>query len=392
MIKLNFFPVLISSVLAISCNISFASVDSITTPQKFLIGTWSGMPESTKLSSDFASQGIYTVQLNSDGTLLPLSEVKMQDPSWITLSKDSKFAYITNETKDGTVTSVSIDTHGVLKKLNQVSSLGDHPTHSTLSDDGKFLFIANYSVGPNKSGISVLPILADGTLGEVIQNIKFLDGSHIIHGRQDSGHAHSVTFSPDHKNLYVADLGSDIVRAYDYHPNEKVPLHANVNLDLYFPMGSGPRHMIFSEDGKFAYVTSEMNAEVTVFEKVNNKFIQIQREKLAEKDQDSYKSGSGLIFSPDHHFLYVGNRKDINEIITYKVDAMTGKLSYVTRHMSGGQEPRSFSLDQTGNYLLVANVNSNIISEFKRNQETGYLIPTRIALQVGQPTDIKFIQ
>ncbi|MCF9045994.1 lactonase family protein [Acinetobacter nectaris] len=372
-------------------NVSFAENKTMVPEQKFLIGTWSGMPENAKLSSDFASQGVYTVKLNSDGTLLPLSELKLQDPSWITFSKNYKFAYITNEKTEGTVTAVSVGEDGILKVINHVSSQGDHPTHSTLSQDGKFLFVANYSVGPNKSGVVVLPILNDGSLGNAVQNIKFLDGSKVVSGRQDSGHAHSVTFTPDGKTLYAADLGADIVRAYDYQPNEKQPLRANPALDLKFTHGSGPRHVAFSANGKFAYVTSEMNAEVVVFEKTGNKFVQVQREILAAKDHESHKSASGLIFSPDYKFLYVGNRKDVNEIVTYKVDGTTGKLSFVGRYMSGGVEPRAFSMDKTGEYLLISNVHSHTVSEFKRDKETGALTPTRIALQIGQPTDIKFI-
>ncbi|MCF9033746.1 lactonase family protein [Acinetobacter nectaris] len=372
-------------------NISFAENNTMVPEQKFLVGTWSGMPENSKLSSDFASQGIYTVKLNSDGTLLPLSELKMQDPSWITFSKNYKFAYVTNEKADGTVSAVAVESDGKLTEINHVKSLGDHPTHSTLSQDGKFLFVANYSVGPNKSGITVLPILANGALGEAVQNIKFIEGSNVVAGRQNSGHAHSVTFSPDGKVLYAADLGADIVRAYEYHANDKLPLHANPALDLVFAKGSGPRHMVFSENGKFAYVTSEMNAEVVVFEKVGKKMVQIQKELLAKRDHESQKSASGLIFSPDNKFLYVGNRKDVNEIVTYKVDEATGKLTLVGHYTSGGVEPRAFSMDKTGEYLLISNVHSHTVSEFKRNKETGALTPTRIALQIGQPTDIKFI-
>lgn len=391
--KMNKFAAALSLCLPLLySNMSFAENRTMIPEQKFLVGTWSGMPETAKLSKDFASQGVYTVKLNSDGTMLPLSELKMKDPSWITFSKDYKFAYITNEMEEGTVTAVAVGKDGQLKEINHVKSLGDHPTHSALSVDGKFLAVANYSVGPNKSGVSVLPILANGGLGEVAQYIKFLDGSGVIEGRQDSGHAHSVTFTPDGKTLYVADLGADVVKAYDYQPNEKQPLRANTALDLHFAKGSGPRHMVFSANGKFAYVTTEMSAEVIVFERIGKKFIQVQKQSLAVKDHESHKSASGLIFSPDNKFLYVGNRKEVNEIISYKVDGVSGKLSLVGRYTSGGVEPRAFSMDKTGEYLLISNVHSHTVSEFKRNKETGALTPTRIALQIGQPTDIKFFE
>lgn len=371
---------------------SFAENNSMVQQgQKFLVGTWTGLPEDSKVSAHIASEGIHTVQLNQDGSLLPISELKVPHPSWVTFSKDNRFAYVTNEMEKGRVTALAIEGDGQLKEINSVSSLGDHPTHSTLSPDGKYLLVANYSVAPDNSGVVVLPILANGQLGDAVQNIPYLEGSHGVEGRQESGHAHSVTFSPDGKTVYAADLGSDLVKAYDYQPKQKEPLKANKSKNLVFPKGSGPRHLVFSENGKYAYVTSEMSAEVTVFEDKNNKLVEVQRAALSVTGHDSHKSASGLAFSPDQKFLYVGNRKEINEIIAYKVDLNTGHLSLVGRYPSSGLEPRAFSIDPSGNYLIVSNVNSHTVSEFKRNKTTGALTPTRIALQIGQPTDIKFI-
>lgn len=42
----------------------------------------------------------------------------------------------------------------------------------------------------------------------------FAEGSGHVKGRQDSGHAHSTTFSPDGKYLYASDLGNDKVYAF----------------------------------------------------------------------------------------------------------------------------------------------------------------------------------
>jgi 6-phosphogluconolactonase (cycloisomerase 2 family) len=53
--------------------------------------------------------------------------------------------------------------------------------------------------------VAVLPILPNG-LFEKVQNIVFEEGSGHVKGRQESGHAHSTTFSPDGKYLYASDL------------------------------------------------------------------------------------------------------------------------------------------------------------------------------------------
>ena len=366
--------------------VGFAKENIVVPEQKFLVGTWTNTEGENNV---FPSEGVYTVKLNKDGSLLPISELKIPHPSWIVLSKDHKFAYVTNETEKGNVTALKVNQDGTLTTINSVKSLGDHPTHATISKDGRYLLAANYSVEPNHAGVAVFPILKDGAIGEAVQNIPFIEGSGGVAERQKSGHAHSATFTPDGKVAYVADLGADVIRAYDYVPNQKAPLKANPALDMKFSHGSGPRHLLFSHDGQFAYVTTEMNAQVTVLKKEAGQYKAIQSENLAARDHEDHKSAAGLIFSPDQKFLYVGNRKKVNEIVTYAVN--DGKLTLVGRYSSGGVEPRAFAIDASGEYLIVSNVFTHTVSEFKRNKTTGALTPTRVALQIGQPTDIKFL-
>ena len=134
-----------------------------------------------------------------------------------------------------------------------------------------------------------------------------------------------------------------------------------------------------------------MDAQVIVFKKEYNAYKMIQTQNLTEEVDADSKGGAGLIFSPDQKFLYVGNRKKVNEIVAYSVDSKTGKLTLIDRYPSGGIEPRAFDIDETGEYLVVANVFSNTVSQFKRDLKTGKLKPTQIALQIGLPTDVKFV-
>lgn len=383
--------IVISIPLLCSASVFAEGYQKMAKEQKFLVGTWTGSPQDLKLPPAFPSEGIYTVQLNKDGSLLPLNELKLAHPSWIAFSPNKKNIYVTNETEAGNVTALSLNKKGQLKILNTVKSLGDHPTHASVSPDGKYVFVANYSVAPNNAGISAYQVKNNGSLSEAVQNIPFIEGTNTVLDRQKSGHAHSVVFSPDGKILFAADLGNDIIRAYHYSAKNKQPLQAEPSLDLYFAKGSGPRHLIFSDNGKYLYVTTEMTAKVIVFEKKDNQYVEVQNESLAAKDQEEHKSAAGIIFSPDKKFLYVGNRKEINEIVAYKVNQQTGKLSLVGRYGSGGLEPRSFAIDNTGNYMIVSNVYTHTVSQFKRNKTTGALTPTRVALQIGLPTDIKFI-
>lgn len=269
--------------------------------------------------------------------------------------------------------------------------MGQQPTHAEISQDNHFLFVANYSARSGHAGVAVFAILDNGSLGASVQNIPFLKGSKALPERQIDGHAYSITFDIEGKTVYLADLGSDLIQAYDYLPKAKHPLKRNKTLDLHFPAGSGPRHLRFSKNGDYAYASTEMGAQVVVFKRVDRKYTKIQQENLTTQTAADFKGGAGLLLSPDQRFLYVGNRRKSNEIVAYSVSQETGRLTLVGHYSSGGIEPRAFDIDATGQYLIVTNVFSNTVNQFKRNLETGALTPTHVALQIGLPTDIKFI-
>lgn len=367
-----------------------------TSAQEFLVGTWTGgVPDGLgALKPVLNSQGIYKVRLNADGTMLPISQLKLENPSWLAFSKDKQFIYATNEDngdKEGQVSALKFTKNGDLQLINKVKSHGQQPTHAEVSPDNKFLLISNYSSRPNHASVTIFPIKVDGGLGKLVQKVAFIKGSQALPDRQADGHAHSTTFSPDGNLAFVADLGSDTINAYHYDSSAKHPLKAAPNLDLQFPQGSGPRHLVFSKNGNYLYATTEMDAQVMVFKKEYDTYKLLQTQNLTEEVDPDAKGGAGLIFSPDQRFLYVGNRRKTNEIVAYAVDNKTGKLTLVDRYPSGGIEPRAFDIDATGEYLIVANVFSNTVSQFKRDLKTGKLKPTQIALQIGLPTDVKFI-
>jgi 6-phosphogluconolactonase (cycloisomerase 2 family) len=99
------------------------------------------------------------------------------NPSWLVLSPDRRFLYAVNENSDGQSDPVGRVTAwrmnpvtGRLAPLNRISSLGADPTHASLSRDGRFLFIANYSGATDPGGtLAVAPIARNGALGPVVQ-------------------------------------------------------------------------------------------------------------------------------------------------------------------------------------------------------------------------------
>ncbi len=90
-------------------------------------------------------------------------------PSCLALNWAGTHLYSANETdrvgenKEGTVSAFAINETGEkLELLNTVRSGGAGPTYVSIHPNGRFLLVANYFGG----SVSVVPILADGRLGE----------------------------------------------------------------------------------------------------------------------------------------------------------------------------------------------------------------------------------
>ncbi|MDV4217369.1 lactonase family protein [Acinetobacter baumannii] len=356
-----------------------------------LVGTWTSIPDAPLVQKpEKASEGLYQLQVNADGTLTPVKVLQMKSPSWVVKSKDGRFAYTTNEENEGAVTALSVQ-NGKVEVLNTVNSHGGHPTHASISLDGKFLFVSNYSAfDKGRGGVAVLPILPNGHLGEMVQNIIFAEGSGHVKGRQDSGHAHSTTFSPDGKYLYASDLGNDKVYAFRYNPSKPQPLEADKSRDVSFKHGSGPRHMVFSSNGKQAYITAEMRSEIVTFNVQDGHLKKVAELKLVHEDKTpEFKSASGIILSPNGKYVIAANRGADNKLLVFKIQ-QNGLLGQPQVYKANGIEPRAFSFDESGKYLYVTNVYSNNISLFRFDTKNGSLKPLGDAAKISTPTDIKF--
>ncbi|MGF6284295.1 6-phosphogluconolactonase [Pseudomonas silensiensis] len=349
------------------------------------------------------SQGIYRLNFDSATGQIdakPLQVVKSENPSWLTLSKDQRHLFVVNENGPGQtdpvgrVSSYAIDpeTHA-LSLINQVQSLGNEPTHSGLSIEASHLFVSNYSVAEDPGGtLAVLPVDADGKLKSVVQ-MSSHPSSRVNPERQMSAHVHSTVASPDGKYVFSNDLGADKIFAYRFDPkaNPELPLTAATPASVQLPPGSGPRHLLFSADGKHAWLTMEMSAQVAVFDYKDGQLKQTQMIELATGQPVSDKAAAALHASRDGKFLYVSNRGTANQLLVFAIDSATGHLKELQRRSVEGDHPREFSLDPSGKFLLIANQKSNQIVVVERDSKTGLLGKTVQKLPMDAPSDLKFM-
>lgn len=337
------------------------------------------------------AEGIKLFRFNEETCAMSyLDGVKgISNPSYQNISNDGNYIYSVGEDDEelSTVNAIKLDKEkGKLTLLNSQLVGEGAPCYIRVSPDGQFLLTANYMGG----SISVFPIEKDGKIGGHPYTIRF-KGHGQDSQRQEQPHLHCVEFTPDGKHLVANDLGLDCIHKYPVAGNgPKVTqsnfIKTNNKKDIKLESGSGPRHICFRPDGKFAYLINELSGAVTVLsykKELLNPIQYIQSDTV-------YGRGSGDIHvSPDGKFVYSSNRLKADGIAIFKVDDKNGTLSRVGYQLTG-VHPRNFIITPNGRFLLVACRDSNCIQIFSRNVITGAL--TEVGkVAVSKPVCLKFI-
>jgi 6-phosphogluconolactonase len=367
------FEILLS--LCLSLTLTGTSQSSIAKIYHLIIGTY----------TTGKSQGIYVYSFNTvTSEVAPEQIIKeVSNPSFLAVSPNRKFVYsvTTDKNQPGAVRSFSFNVStGLLTSLNQQSSGSQGPCYVSVDKTGKFIFVANYGGG----SLTALPVKPDGSLDSASQHIVNV-GYGVNKERQDKSHVHSVFVTPDNECLLSPDLGTDKVMIYHFNSNAKIPLTpANPAFFETIP-GSGPRHIAFHPNNKFAYIIQEMSGTISAFLYQKGKLKNLQTITMLKEGFKGEIRAADIHVSPDGKFLYGSNRGDANEIVIYSIDANSGRLQYVGRQSSLGTSPRNFIIDPTGNFILVANEKSDDIFIFKRDKITGLLTETPNKINVGNP-------
>lgn len=332
------------------------------------------------------SEGIYIYNFNVSNADLKFKSVakNVTNPSYLALSKDNKFIYSVAEAPNNSaVAAFGFDgIKGKLSFLNKQATGSPGPCF--VLADKKNVFSANYGGG----SISVFGIESDGSLTSLKKVIQHTGKSIDPKKRQESAHAHQVQFTPDRKYLVCTDLGEDHIYIYNYNPAGKdqvLSLKAVVKTNP----GSGPRHLTFSPNGKFAYLAHEFNGSITTFTYANGELNKIQEMGTVGKDFSGKINAADIHVSPDGNFLYETNRGDANTISAFAIQP-DGKLSFIETVSTLGKGPRNFVIDPTGKYLLVGHQYTNDVVIFERNKKTGTLKDTGKRIELGAPVCLLF--
>jgi 6-phosphogluconolactonase len=357
-------------------SLSFLGCFSYGQQQYLIVGTY---------TSPGKSHGIYVYRFNTETADAELIDsIKSSNPSFLSVS--GNYIYAANHDKTGTLSAYRFDAGtGKLQFLNEVPVSGANPCYTTVTKNGKWVIAGNYSSG----NLSVFGTSKDGSLRSLHQSIQH-QGSGPNTKRQEAAHVHATVFSADQKFLMVPDLGTDKIMIYRFNAKKGI-LSAHDQPFELVKAGGGPRHFDFHPSGKWAYSILELTGEILPFKYDGKGHLSaLNAVDAQEKDYTGNVSGADIHVSPNGKFLYSSNRGESNTIAVFSIQPSDGSLELVQHQPTMGQTPRNFNFDPTGKFLLVGNQNSDFISVFHVNKETGVLTDTGKRITVPRPSCIKW--
>lgn len=337
------------------------------------------------------AKGIYRASFDSATGKLgePALAAELGAPGFLAFHPDRRILYSVGRLEGkACVAAYQIAADGALGLLNVSSVDGDEGTHLAVHPSGKLLITAQYGAGT----VGLFPLAPDGRVGERAQLLKHGAGSGVVKSRQEGPHPHWSGFSPDGRFAFVPDLGMDKIVIYAVDP-EKPALAPNGFAEAL--PGAGPRHMRFSVDGRFIFLLNEMGESVTTFayDPANGTAARLGTAPALSEAQlakASLNAAAEILVHPNGRFVYASNRGH-DSVTLFKADPQTGALAAVEAEPIRGAFPRNINLDSTGRWLLAAGQDSNTISVFAVNQETGELtFQRRSTINVPSPICILF--
>ena len=323
--------------------------------------------------TDGGSQGIYSYHFNQEtGEAKLLDSLALRNPSFLTISHDGTLVYAVSETNDekASLNTIRLNcSNGNMRLLNTVPTEGADPCY--VATNGKYALTANYSGG----SMSVFKLSHQGTKAELATRFLGATGGP-DQTRQDTPHVHCSYFTPDGKYALATDFSADRILSYQLTERGVIGngVAAHVSAD------SGPRHLVFSSNGRHAYLMSELSGKVTVFSYHEGKLKKLQE---IVSDSVGARGGADIHLSPDGKFLYSSNRLKADGIAIFTVDQQTGLLTRIG-YQPTGAHPRQFNITPNGQFLLCCCHDSNCIQVFRRDMKTGMLTDTHQDIRVSK--------
>lgn len=371
-----------------------------------------GSPNGVKGSLSGHGEGIYTVEY-TENSINHIDTTISNNAGILCLSHNKQYLYCVNEVKDftglngsgGGMVSYKI-INNKLVKLNDSISYGSRPAYISITEDDKYLLVANHGShttvtchyvlnddgkyelqrGFDDSSVAVFRIHEDGSIGDLCDLKVFEGHGYWCHGGgQSTSHIHCVKSKGD---LVIAcNRGCDCLEVMKLNSDTG---KLSVIERHHTPSAFAPRHFVFHPNKSLIYVVNENYPVVSVYEIIDNHLRDLQHigcmnkeyydenpipnyTKIEQDLNEKNTSGMGdmnkvmpsdIHISDDNQYLYVSNRclKGKGSIVSFTIKE-DGKLELISIKTLEASDPRGFNVFK--NRLLVSLCDQDRVEIYK---------------------------
>ena len=303
------------------------------------------------------SKGIYRFTLDPEAEELNGGDLieEFQGPLYLDIQDDKLYSLKQDGDTAGIATFEIAD--GELKFIDECLPEGENGCYLTASSDGKYMLDAVYDSGK----VRLYKMDEHGIVVERLDVFQ-VEGNG-PHERQDHAHSHFVTETPDGKYFAAVDLGADKIVTFSIEEERLV-----VVVESKVAPGSGPRHLVFSDAGDYAYILTELSNEVIAAEYNDGAFSPIATYSLLQEDFTEHSQAAAIRKHPNGKYIYASNRGH-NSIAVFEIKDNGKSLNRLQIESSNGNWPRDFNITPDGQYLVCAHEKSHNVVLFNINED-----------------------
>lgn len=295
--------------------------------------------------------GVYTLD-QAKGRLTAIGTIEAGPRIMpLAISPDRRVLYAGLRSEPFRVITYAIGRDGMLSKKGE-AALPDNMAYLSTDKTGRWLFGASYY----GDKVSVSPV------GEAATQI-------LPTGRN----AHCILPDPTNRFVFATNLGADRILQYRF-DEAAGKLSENEPALVKTEAGEGPRHMVFSPDGRFLYVLGELKGDLLQFalDPETGTLRQLAAVSIFPEGAAPEKIwAADLKITPDGRFLYASERTT-SRISELAIAAGTGTPRLLGTEPTETQ-PRGIAISPNGDYLVATGEKSEQISLYRIDGESGKL-------------------
>ena len=316
------------------------------------------------------------------------------------------FVYVTASGDDKILIFRQDEESGALEKMNEVEAAG-RPAPLATDPERRFLYTArrdanqlsSYRIDPETGDLHPLGVaelesdpnfLATDRTGRWLLSAYYLAGRCAVHPIDENGvaqsppvewratgqGAHSMQTDRSNRFVYVPHIGGGNganaifqflfdEKTGELSPNDPATVPQDGNL--------GPRHYCFHPALDVLYFSNEQGCSVTAydFDSSAGALSAFQTVSTLPSLWSGRNSCAQIRINPSGTMLFAPNRGH-NSIACFRIDQESGRLTRAAI-VPSEPVPRALNLDQAGNFLYAAGLNSGKIAAYKINESWGGL-------------------